>query len=174
MSLSARESSLLCKMAESEYQGGDKIAGYGIWHTYIVETHSEKAAFKSLLAAGLVGFRKQRTNSEGFDESVCWLTQAGADFYEAEKAAEKAAAAKEAAALTRHDVPAAHTDFVKAALSIGVLDMADLIALSVNHGGDFKAFRAQVMNFAFSNRHHEAGRLKHAMLCQFNDAASKE
>lgn len=66
--------------------------------------------------------------------------------------------------IDRHDIPPSFLAFLSEAQQRGLADQADLWVLAATHGNNYRAAVDEVLGWAFSSRHSEAGVERHAVL----------
>ena len=53
----------------------------------------------------------------------------------------------------RHDVPQTFVDVVNKAIELDIVDVADIVVLTVNFGTDFKKIVGDIVMYAYCRRH---------------------
>ncbi len=72
---------------------------------------------------------------------------------------------------TRHDVPETVKVFIDKAIEIGLVDSADVIALVMNFGTNWVKIVDEIIEYAYSNRHHSD---EHNVMVPFSDEVHYE
>ncbi len=71
---------------------------------------------------------------------------------------------------SRHDLHHITREAIKRAVALDIIDAVDAAVMGARHGADDAAWLSDLTETAFASRHSQEGRVRHAMMCQFNDA----
>lgn len=66
--------------------------------------------------------------------------------------------------MTRFDIPAPVGHLLQVALSTGLVDLAELYCLAIEHGSNWRGMADDLCEAAYVGRHDEAGRNRHAAI----------